>query len=542
MTSGCSNGYVQYNPNTKTLTLCNITIKRTGSGNYAVHNRKCDDLTIEFIGNCYLYPDNAPAMKIQRNTTINISGTSTRVTVKGNSSNNKPAVEIDDGRSLTIKGTRGNDWTNQNFLGFYGGNGTTPAIKGGSSITFKGDCWVYISNTYRWGGYCLYQQTLNFNLGCDVELYDGYTLGDYGVVNGCTINVNYVSSSGVKIITPLISPYTGYHSNGAFYVNSGEKAHRVRITNHYVALLNSDYFPDLEFQRAIYWWNESAVLDNDPFEKGYIMDLEMPYVKNLDVSNKQISKLNGIEYFTYLEKLNCSKNNISGTLSLSKLTKLKELNCSENSLGWLTISSSAPLTALDCSNNKILSLDVSSLSNLTELQCSSNKLSSLNVTNKTKLTSIDAAYNELTSINVQGCNALRDISCFWNKINASGANTLINSLCTIPSGSLGNLLYIDVQSNSIENNVSLTEAQVKAARNKRWMPKKWTGSAWVDISATSAGDVNGDGEVTAADITALYDFLLNNDSSHLVNGDQNGDGNITSADITAVYDVLLGNN
>ena len=55
------------------------------------------------------------------------------------------------------------------------------------------------------------------------------------------------------------------------------------------------------------------------------------------------------------------------------------------------------------------------------------------------------------------------------------------------------------------------------------------------------GDVNGDGEITAADITALYDYLLNNDTSNLVHGDCNGDGNITAADVTAVYDVLLGN-
>ena len=54
------------------------------------------------------------------------------------------------------------------------------------------------------------------------------------------------------------------------------------------------------------------------------------------------------------------------------------------------------------------------------------------------------------------------------------------------------------------------------------------------------GDVNGDGNVTAADVTALYDVLLNNDYSNVANGDQNGDGYITAADITAVYDVLLG--
>ncbi len=40
------------------------------------------------------------------------------------------------------------------------------------------------------------------------------------------------------------------------------------------------------------------------------------------------------------------------------------------------------------------------------------------------------------------------------------------------------------------------------------------------------GDVNGDGQVTAADVTALYDYLLNEDSSQIVNG---------------VYGVLLEN-
>ena len=60
--------------------------------------------------------------------------------------------------------------------------------------------------------------------------------------------------------------------------------------------------------------------------------------------------------------------------------------------------------------------------------------------------------------------------------------------------------------------------------------------------AAVPGDVNGDGNVTAADVTALYDVLLNNDYTNVVNGDQTGDGIITAADITAVYSVLLGGN
>ena len=55
------------------------------------------------------------------------------------------------------------------------------------------------------------------------------------------------------------------------------------------------------------------------------------------------------------------------------------------------------------------------------------------------------------------------------------------------------------------------------------------------------GDVNGDGHVTSADVTALYNWLLNNDNSNLVNGDQDGDGHVTSVDVTVVYNIMIDN-
>ncbi len=54
------------------------------------------------------------------------------------------------------------------------------------------------------------------------------------------------------------------------------------------------------------------------------------------------------------------------------------------------------------------------------------------------------------------------------------------------------------------------------------------------------GDVNGDGTVTASDVTLLYNIILNNDYTNVANADQDGDGNITAGDITAVYNILLG--
>ncbi|MBR6489550.1 MAG: leucine-rich repeat protein, partial [Muribaculaceae bacterium] len=68
------------------------------------------------------------------------------------------------------------------------------------------------------------------------------------------------------------------------------------------------------------------------------------------------------------------------------------------------------------------------------------------------------------------------------------------------------------------------------------------GTIYTDLSSSGAvpGDVNGDGIVSSVDITAIYNYLLNNDSSAIVNGDQDNDGSITAGDIVIIYNILLG--
>ena len=54
------------------------------------------------------------------------------------------------------------------------------------------------------------------------------------------------------------------------------------------------------------------------------------------------------------------------------------------------------------------------------------------------------------------------------------------------------------------------------------------------------GDVNGDGEVTTVDITAIYNYLLNGDETFIDTSDVDGDGFITTVDITVIYNIMLG--
>ncbi|MBO4723152.1 MAG: SUMF1/EgtB/PvdO family nonheme iron enzyme, partial [Muribaculaceae bacterium] len=75
------------------------------------------------------------------------------------------------------------------------------------------------------------------------------------------------------------------------------------------------------------------------------------------------------------------------------------------------------------------------------------------------------------------------------------------------------------------------------------MKKKFLLSIFVLLVTFNAfalkGDVNGDGVVTATDVTTLYNYLLNGDETYLSTSDVDGDGYITSADITQVYNILL---
>jgi len=65
---------------------------------------------------------------------------------------------------------------------------------------------------------------------------------------------------------------------------------------------------------------------------------------------------------------------------------------------------------------------------------------------------------------------------------------------------------------------------------------------WVTISkaTTIAGDVNCDGSVNASDVTALYNYILNGNTTFINTSDVNGDGSVNASDVTAVYNIILG--
>ena len=227
------------------------------------------------------------------------------------------------------------------------------------------------------------------------------------------------------------------------------------------------------------------------------------------------------------------------TLDVTNCTALKSLECYRGGLESITgLGTCTALTLLDCSDSYINNLSgLANLTNLKTLYCESNRLTSLNVQGLSKLETLYCSNNQLTTLSVQGCTALTKLYCYQNKISGSGMTTLVNSLPTRSSSNKGELRAIY---NTGENN-AMTAAQIATARNKYCLPKKYNGSAWVEMTASTRGDVNGDTGVNISDVTALIDYVLSGNASGIDLGaaDVNQDGSINISDVTALIDHVL---
>ena len=144
---------------------------------------------------------------------------------------------------------------------------------------------------------------------------------------------------------------------------------------------------------------------------------EMASVTALNISEKGLTDLSALKYFTGLQTLDCSRNSLT-TLDVSALTNLTSLDCSFNSLTALDVSKLTGLTKLDCSFNSLTKLNVSGQTNLTSLDCSDNQLTALDVSALTSLTSLDCSDNQLTALNVSNLTGLTDLDCYRNKLTA----------------------------------------------------------------------------------------------------------------------------
>jgi len=197
------------------------------------------------------------------------------------------------------------------------------------------------------------------------------------------------------------------------------------------------YIPDNQFEQALI----DLGIDSDGVVNDSVATSDISNIISLDVSNKYIEDLKGIEDFMSMKELFC-QNNYLLYLDLKKNINLKILNFS-NSNGWdieplpIDLSKNINLEYLNCSGNKLWSLNVGHIPNLKTLICSYNKIVSLNVSQNAMLEYLDCSsqyfYGEmLSNLSLGKKLNLQTLICSFNEItnlDLTDAPNLLNLNC-----------------------------------------------------------------------------------------------------------------
>ena len=177
----------------------------------------------------------------------------------------------------------------------------------------------------------------------------------------------------------------------------------------YPVPLDEAHFPDEVFREYVDYYDR----DGD----GQLSVEECGMVDEIDISFRNITSLEGIEYFYALTTLECYSNQLA-SLDVSGCAALTTLECYSNQLASLDVSGCAALTTLECYYNQLTSLDVSQNTALTYLNCFGNDLTSLDVSQNTALTYLHCSNNQLTSLDLSKYTSLTYLNCSDNQLTS----------------------------------------------------------------------------------------------------------------------------
>lgn len=175
---------------------------------------------------------------------------------------------------------------------------------------------------------------------------------------------------------------------------------------------------------------------------------------SLDLSNRNLNNLEGLEVFENVTTLNCSNNPLTsldvsvfseleildcsncfnqeesrsysnGVLDLSANIKLKSLVCGYNDLIGLILPDS-PLTSVYCEHNQLTTLDLSKNELLTYVNCDYNQIAEIDLSRNIMLTDFNATGNKLTQIDLMLNTQLKQLSLYDNDLTDLDLSANVN--------------------------------------------------------------------------------------------------------------------
>ena len=195
----------------------------------------------------------------------------------------------------------------------------------------------------------------------------------------------------------------------------------------------------------------------DTNNDGEIDQSEAQTVTLLNLANRGITNLSGIEFFTSVQSLNLSTapqspdppNNITSLSFTAANSAIVSLNADDISLSSLDISELTNLIILSCNNNNIQELEVFS-TDIETLLCENNNLTSLSFLPNSNLRFLNTGFNSLTSLDISTAFSLVDLRCY------------VNAITSLDLSNKTSLQYLDANQNNLEAlDISTTSSQLK---------------------------------------------------------------------------------
>ncbi|MCR4852093.1 MAG: leucine-rich repeat domain-containing protein [Prevotella sp.] len=427
--SRIDSGTASLSSDAKTLTLTDMmfsTGKATGIEIYS-------DMTVVLVGFSELkLSSDHHGIIIYQGANVTITGKSLDIIAS-----NRPCIEMFSGSSLKIKNVWSLRLSHVDYLSTYCILGNT-AYCGDvtiedSNVNFelcKNNLLKDLNSFTITGGENTYVTMSNDNKDL-LSNVKNMTLGDY-----------------IKIVCDYTDPHFSSSAKTLVDANGQPVRYYARFEYENRVLLNQTNFPDNTFRMFI---RNSQTLNPDLND--YLTTDEINNITALDVSNKNISNLQGVEFLTKLTSLSCNQTNITA-LDVSALTELENLSCAYcTNLTSLNLyyyydtsygdNHNDAMKTLNVSGTKLTELNLNHFRFLENFSCSGctslkslhlyncRQLETLTIRGKygselkyldaryaLKLKTLDCSNNQLTELYVTNCCSLETLDCSNNKLES----------------------------------------------------------------------------------------------------------------------------
>ncbi len=213
--------------------------------------------------------------------------------------------------------------------------------------------------------------------------------------------------------------------------------------------------PDPNFKQALI--DHVPIIDTNGDGEISVQEAEA-FDGYMDVHEKAIQDLTGLEAFVNIKRLFAENNQISDTVDFSANTALERISCNDNQIEGVNLTQNVALKRLSITDNQLSTINLSANVNLERLWVYYNQLTKLDISNNTKLEHVVADNNKLKSIDVSQNVNLLSLGVQFNEIKSldiSNNDTLTvlnawnNKLTSVnvANGNNSNMIIMKVQNN-----------------------------------------------------------------------------------------------